>query len=810
MYLSLNWVKKWLKLPNGLSAEQLALDFTMSTVEVEKIIQQAKNLENIVVGRVEEITKHPQADKLEVCRVDVGDSSLQIVCGGTNLSKGMLVAVAKVGAKVKWHGEGELVVLTKAKIRGVESYGMIAAASEIGLVDLFPSQSDHEILDLSAFNLKVGQNLSQALELDDTIIDIENKSINHRPDLWGQYGLARELAAIYKINLKPYSRLPIKPQSKDLALKVTVEDTANCYRYMAVGLKNIKIEDSPWWLKKSLEAVGIRPINNIVDVTNYVMYELGQPLHAFDARQIDRQHIFVKGAKKGESFVTLDGKKRKLPEGALMISDQNKYIALAGIMGGQNSEIASDTSQIIIESANFKASSIRRTSMDLGLRTESSARFEKALDPVLAELALQKAVEIIIALNPGAIAASEVIDVSHSPYIVKIIEVSEALINQRFGSPIPTKEIKDILKRLQFGVNHRAGKFVIQVPSWRATKDISIAEDIVEEVARIYGYDNIAPTLPTVVLHEPSYDIASSTARDLRTYLAYAQSYTEVYTYAFTDVGWVPKLGLKLADHIKVKNAVSPEQSYMNLSLLPNLLKKAEENMRWYDHFKIFELQRVFDKNSKGTYHIDQQKNKFLPRQPMMLAGVELSRVSGEEAFLSAKGLIESLRDYFNIDWQSEKIDLPYAALAYQIKYQDLALGEFGILDSKLFDSGPNKVMVAWWQLSFETLLKYINENKSYSALAKFPVIKRDMSIIVGQSVAWQDIESEIYKVSPLIKHLEPFDVFIGEAIGHGKRSIAYHLEFRSEERTLASDEIDDLMKKIISNLQKKFKADLR
>lgn len=810
MYLSLHWVKKWLKLPSQLTPEQLALDLTMSTVEVEDIVYQAKNLENIVVGRVEEITKHPQADKLEVCRVDVGDSSLQIVCGGTNLSRDMLVAVAKVGSRVRWHGAGELATLTKAKIRGVESNGMIAAASEIGLASLFPAKSDHEILDLSAFKLKVGQELAPALELDDVIIDIENKSINHRPDLWGQYGLARELAAIYKINLKKYSAPEIKPVSKDLKLKVTVADPENCYRYLAVALKNIKVEESPWWLKKNLEAVGIRPINNIVDVTNYVMYELGQPLHAFDARQISDHSIVVKAAKKGESFVTLDGKKRKLPEGALMIADNTKYIALAGIMGGQNSEIASDTTEIIMESANFRAASIRRTSLALGLRTESSARFEKALDPLLADWALRKAVEIILALNPEAQVATEVMDINNSPYQEKILTVKEELIHKMFGSAIPTEEIKDILKRLQFEVSHRAGQFIIKVPSFRATKDIAIAEDIAEEVARIYGYDNIEPQLPTVVLREPTYDIDYNTAKDIKTYLAWAQAYSEVYTYAFTDVSWAPRLGLKLTDHIKVKNALSPEQAYLNLSLLPNLLQKAEENLRWFEHFKIFELQRVFDKNVKGTYHTDSQKNKFLPQQPKQLAGVEVSRSGSEEAFLSVKGLLESLRDYFNIDWHNEKIDLPYAPLAYVIKYQDLVLGQFGILDANLFDSGPNKVEVAWWQFNFETLLKYINENKSYRALAKFPVIKRDMAIVVEQRVAWQDLEAEIYKVTPLIRHLEPFDVFRGESIGPGKKSIAYHLEFRSDDRTLSSAEIDELMTKTKLDLQKKFKASLR
>ena len=762
-----------------------------------------------MVGKVEAITKHPQADKLQVCEVKIGSEIVKVVCGGSNLRQGMLVAFAKVGSQVKWHGEGELVKLESAKIRGIKSDGMIAAASEIGLTNLFPQTSETEILDLSDFKLKIGQPLAEALELNDTIIDIDNKSINHRPDLWGQYGIARELAAIYKTKLKDYEVEEFKTKN-DAELKVTVRDKVNCYRYLGLVMRNVKVQDSPWWLKKQLEAVGIRPINNIVDVTNYVMYELGQPLHAFDANQVTNNHIEVVKSQQAENIVTLDGVKRRLPEGSLMIADNRKYLAIAGIMGGQNSEISSESTEIILESANFKASSVRNTSQALGLRSESSARFEKSLDPNIASLAIKKATAMILALNPDTYVASQLIDINNNPFKEINLEVEHELINNIFGQVIPTANIKDILQRLQFEVKHKAKKFTIKVPSFRATKDISIPEDIVEEVARIYGYANIEPQLPTVTIEEAQEDLTHQASKNIKTWLALSQSYDEVYTYAFTDQDWAGKLGYDLEDHIKVTKAMSPDMAFMNLSLLPNLFKKAEENLRWFKEFKIFELDRIFDKNTKGHFHIDQSKKKYLPLQDKYLAGVEVSKQSAANTFLSIKGLIESMMDYWNIDFEIVSTKLSYANMAFNIKHQDIILGSFGILKNKLFDDNNLNINIGWWNLDFDLLVKYIQQTKQYKALTKYPSIDRDIAIVVSNNITWQEIEQEVSKISPLLKQIELFDSYTGKGIEAGHKSIAFHLEFRSDDKTLLAEDIDELVNKIIINLEEKFQAKIR
>ncbi len=806
MYLSLEWVKDYLKLPKK-TDQELALDLTMSTVEVEEVFKVQNTLKDIVIGKIKEIEKHPQADRLQVTKVDLGNEVEQIVCGGSNLYKGMLVAVAKVGSLVKWHGEGECIKLEKVKIRGVESRGMIVASSEIGLANLFPQENEREILDLSHLRTRAGVLLSTALELDDTVIDIDNKSINHRPDLWGQYGLARELAAIYKLKLKEY-KIPELEIRKEEKLKVSVKDKENCYRYLGLIIKNIKVEDSPYWLKKRLFSVGLKSINNIVDVTNYVMYELGQPLHAFDAQEVVDNKIIVKKAQEGEEFVTLDGEKRKLPQDALMIADSDKYLALAGIMGGLNSEIKKRSTEIILESANFKASNIRKTSTKLGLRSESSARFEKSLDPVIAELAIKRAAQLILEFNPEAYIASKVVDVNNNPFPKLELKVSEELINKRFGVIIPTREIKDILERLQFDIKYKSGNFFIKVPSFRATKDISIAEDIVEEVARIHGYDNIDSKLPRVELQKPNLDISLNREKDIKYYLALGHQYNEIYTYPFTNIIWAQKLNLDLENnHIKVINPMSPEQSFLNISLLPNLLNKAEENLRYFKEFKIFELERVFNKLKDGKYKLTKDSKNFLPEQEKHLTGLEIKEGSDQDSFTSLKGTINALEKHWNIEWQKEKTSLSYASLAYNIKYQDIVLGNFGLLNKEL---SPDKKNIAFWDINFSTLIKYINDHKEYIPLAKYPSIERDIAVIIERKTSWKEIEEEIYKASSLIVEVNPFDVYSGRGVEDGKKSLAFHIEFRSKDRTLITKEIDQIINSILKVLAQKFKAKLR
>ncbi len=553
MMVSFSWLKQYIDLPDSVTADEVARALTMSTVEVEGVHHKGKGLENIVVGKVVACEKHSNADKLKVCTVDVGSEKLQIVCGGSNVHDGMLCAVAKLGAKVRWHGEGEPVEMKEAEIRGVKSFGMICASTEIGLGDMFPVKEEKEILDLSdttpfPFLHKeggIGKPLAEVLGLGDTVLEIDNKSMTNRPDLWGHYGMAREVAAVFKKTLKIYpvksGGAGISPKAKLFdRVKVKVEDAKLCPRYMAVAIDGVKVGPSPAWLAQKIQAIGLRPINNIVDITNYVMYDLGEPMHAFDKSKVQSPkskvvNIDVRRAKDGEVFKTLDGNVHKLDSSMLVIASDEKAVALAGIMGGEESGISAETTTIVFEAANFDAATVRKASVKLGLRTDSSARFEKALDPNLCEQAIAKAVELTLQLCPTAKVASKVIDEKKFHLYQGPIELTWDFLNKKIGVEIDKKEVAVILTRLGFGVKEKKDRLLVTMPTWRATRDISIPEDLVEEVARIYGYNNIPVKLPAFPIVPPAVNEERALEWKLREIFSQGLGYSEVSNYSFVS-----------------------------------------------------------------------------------------------------------------------------------------------------------------------------------------------------------------------------------------------------------------------------------
>ena len=831
MLVSYSWLRQYVKLPDSLTPEELALKLTMSTVEVEKVDDKSKSLENIVVGKILKIEKHPDADKLKLCKVDIKNEKLDIVCGGSNLEEGMLVAVAKIGAKVFWHGEGEPVEMKKTKIRGVESCGMICASDEVGLGEMFPKLAEAEILDLSlvlpashqpAEGIQaVGKPLSEALALNDVVFDIDNKSMTHRPDLWGHYGLAREVATLYHKDLKEYGTSKIK-EGKKMDIKVKVEDKKLCLRYMAVAISGIEIKESPDWLKKYLLSVGLRPINNIVDITNYVLMDLGQPLHAFDAKHLETidktsedKTIIVRRAKNKEEFTTLDGGEHVLDDSMLVIADEEKPVALAGVMGGLNSEINSNTATVVFESANFDAANIRRTALKLGLRTDSSARFEKSLDPLNTELALCKAVELTKKLCPQAEVISNVSDISDFTVRTGPIELDLNFVNRKIGQEIERKEIIRILESLGFGVKDKRDKLLVSVPSWRATKDISIPEDLVEEISRIYGYDNIKPKLPVFSIAPPEVNEEKELVEAVLDIVIRGNGFIETLNYSFVSGRQIELLGGTKEKYIELANPLSKEKPFLRRNLILNLLENIGKNIVNFDEIKLFEVGKTYLLEEPGL-RVGEKSDELLPKQDIWGTAVYCAKKC-DNPFAEVRRLVENLGLSFSapIVVKKAKTVKPWQ---HPGRLGVLSLGkeevgfvyELNPLTAQNFGINPRTGVM---ELNISKLLEVItklNPQIRYQPIPEYPNVERDVALLLGQKVRYTDVVELIKKSSSLIKTVGLFDVYLGGKVEKTQKSCAYHLVYGSSSKTLTNEEVDKEHEKILKVLEKELGAEIR
>ncbi|MEK7508525.1 MAG: phenylalanine--tRNA ligase subunit beta, partial [Patescibacteria group bacterium] len=743
MLISLNWLKQYVDLTGAVTAEDLKQKLTLSTVEVEGFEDQAKNLEGIVVGKVLKAEKHPNADKLKVCQVDIGHEKLQIVCGGSNVYEGMLAAVAKIGAKVRWHGAGELVVMESAKIRDVESFGMICASTEIGLGELFPLKNEKEILDLTKFKYKVGMPLARALGLDDIILEVDNKSLSNRPDLWGHYGLAREVAALYKRRLEDYKTKKINP-GKEIDLQVKVEDNKLCPRYMAVALGGIKVAESPLWLKQALVKVGLRPINNIVDITNYIMFDLGQPMHAFDAAKLNPKseirnpkQIVVRRAKDGEKFETLDGEKKKLDSSMLVIAtDDERPLALAGVIGGVDSGITEETTEIIFESANFDPASIRKTSTKLGVRTDSSARFEKSLDPNWCQLALERAVEMALELCPGAKVISRVADEKHFHLKTGPVVISLAAFHKKIGVEILKKTIVDILEHLGFGVRQKTEALSITIPTWRATKDIAMAEDIIEEVLRIYGYDKIESSLPKFPIAPPEVNLERQLQWQASDCLVKNLAYSEMSNYAFVSAVQIKKMGDSLDTYLELDNPLSKEKPFLRRYLLTNLLENAERNLANEDELKLFEVGKVFLAEKPGP-RMRNNRAELLPRQDTWLAALYTAK-KDNEPFWGARRAVENIFQTWQKKWElvATKDIRPWEhpVRLGKIKVGNEEVGQVFELNPSVAEKFGINTKVGIVEINLTKLAELKKEKQVfYESVPAYPDMERDLALVVAK-----------------------------------------------------------------------------
>lgn len=820
MKISYNWLKQYINLPDSVSPLEVAEKLKLATVEVEGVVNLGEHLENVVVGKVVSADKHPQADKLKLCSVDVGNEKIQIVCGGSNVREGMLVALAKVGAKVKWHGEGELVELKPTAIRGIESFGMICGATEIGLADMFPPSDDHEIVDLTKTltHKDVGKPLAQALGLNETVFEIDNKSLSHRPDLWGHYGIAREVATLFGKNLKEYKTKAIKaPKKSDFSLAVDVKDSVLCPRYMAVAISGVKVAPSPDWLKQCLSAAGLRPINNIVDITNYIMTDIGEPMHAFDAGQLSKNktgqtEIVVRRAEAGEVLTLLDENKIELTTEDLVIADTEKPLALAGVMGGELSGISEATETIIFEAANFNPGAIRRSSIRHGLRTDSSARFEKSLDPNLCAIALERAVELILEVCPHAKVVSAVIDAGKFNVPTGPIVLDKNFIEKKLGIAVPEKQVVKILAHLGFDLKDKGDNWSVTIPTWRATKDVSIAEDLVEEVARIYGYDNIVSDMPLCSITPPAKNVLRDLEHKVRDVLARDLSFNEVDNYSFVSQDQVDKMR-DTAGYLALDNPLTKEKPLLRRSLLPNLLENVVKNIEYFNCVAIFEIGKVFLGDHQGA-RASVNGSELLPRQDTFMTALYAEK-KNDSPFTEVRRALEIIFDEFNLPFVVVKKANP-ALWCHPARTADVKLGEQIV--GALYELNPvvarnfglnTRAAVLEINLNILAGLKSI-ESVKYERPSDFPEVERDLAFIVDEKVEHSAIATILQTIDPLVKKAELFDMFQGESIGENKKSLAYRLTLSSPERTLNADEVEAIVVKIRELLKKKFQATFR
>lgn len=802
--VSYDWLKEYvgLKEPPEAFAERISL----SGPGVEHITPRGDDLERIVVGQIKNVNKHPNADALRVLLVDIGTGKLShIVCGGKNVEVGQWVVVAQPGSRVRWHGEGELVELQETEIRGSRSDGMVCAANEIGLFDAFP-HAEREILDLGTLGtkLKAGMPLAKLLGLSgDVVMDIEVTS--NRPDAMSMVGIAREASAILGRPLvwKPAPTVRVgarssRPGGVTPPLHVRVADKKLCPRYQAVRIDGVTIGRSPWWMARRLLAAGLRPINTAVDITNYVMLELGQPLHAFDASRTSGA-LHVRLAKVGEKLKALNGETYALTDRMLIIADAEKPLAVAGVMGGEESGVSAGTTSIILEAATFDPVSIRKTARTLNLSSDAQLRFEKGLSTEAPPFALARAVELMIELCGGQVATS-VADVKAGAYKAKSFTITFEEITSLIGVDLPTQKIKTALTSLGFKLKANSKKLTATVPWWR-DKDISSPRDLVEEVARVIGYANLPAIFPAgKPTHQTDQNIRwEERARDI----AVASGLTETFTYSFVSRELLERAGYDPAPMLRVQNELTNEFEFMRTSLLPSLLNVVRENIDRFPEQSLFELANV--------YYPKQKTWKDLPNEQMELGA---AFVGDETAWRNAKGFAETLLSQLGIvgvEWRALTNDpFWHPGRSAQAWKADLLLGTVGELHPSIASRFSDHRHIALVDLPFQTFLAQASNSLRYTAIPLFPDAKRDLALVVRRETAVADLVAAMRAASSLLVNVEWFDTYRGKEMRDDKKSVAFHLTFQHADRTLETVEVDKEMSAIEAHLKTAFDAQTR
>ncbi|NOU99889.1 phenylalanine--tRNA ligase subunit beta [Paenibacillus planticolens] len=816
MNVSYQWLSDYVDV-SGFTAEELAEKLTRSGIEVDIVEDRNKGVTNVVVGYVKSREKHPDADKLSVCVIDAGQGEdLQIVCGAKNIDAGQKVPVAMIGAVLP----GGLQI-KRAKLRGVESQGMICSAKELGLNDkLLPKEIQEGILVLPE-DTEIGKSILDVLAINDKVLELDLTP--NRSDCLSMLGAAYEIAAILGRSVK----LPDAEAALETAgtagvkaadrISVKITATEQCSHYAARLIEGVRVGTSPLWMQNRLMAAGIRPINNIVDITNFVMLEYGQPLHAFDAEQLNNGHIDVRLAEAGEKLVTLDDVERTLEPHMLLITDGTKPVAIAGVMGGANSEVTDGTTRILLESAKFAGSSVRRTSRQLGLRSEASLRFEKEVNPEAVLPALNRAAALIAQYAGGQVADGivEAVAGSHKPVS---IELAADRVNNYLGTELSLAEMGQIIERLHFSFEQAGeGKLLVHVPSRRG--DITRDVDLIEEVARLFGYDNIPTTLMTGVTTPGSLSKEQAVRRITRNLLTQSGLH-EVITYSFTHPDQTVSLpGLyPAAKPISLAMPMSEDRSQLRTSLLPHLLEVVSYNRnRTMDDVAIFEVGKAFVTDESSLTALPQEKLLLSVVMTGKRTGAHWAQKSEAVDFYDIKGIFERLISYLGVKGLTYTSASPdgfhpgrTAELLLTTSEGQKVIGRIGQLHPTVQqqrDLDDTYVL----EVELAPILEAAGDAIVYKLLPRYPSIGRDLAVVVNASVPVGLMEQTIAEVAgDLLESIQVFDIYTGERLGANRKSVAIALVYRHAERTLLDEEVTELHAKVVQTLEQQYEAELR
>ncbi len=780
MLLSMNWISDFVDL-SGLDKKALIRNFTLSTAEVEDIIVKGEDVSGVVVAKILSVENHPESKKLHLLKVDKGDEVVDIVCGAPNVREGMKVALATVGGRV-----GEITIAPR-KLAGYTSYGMCCSEAELGISD------DHSGIVEVFEDAPLGTDIKSLWDIDDIIFEVDNKSLTNRPDLWSHYGMAREFATLTDRPLRMPECVSVDGYKNLPEVAVDVKNTDLVWRYSAIKVENITRKTSPVNMRIRLYYCGSRAINFLADLTNYVMMELGQPMHAFDLAKVDR--IEVQTFPDGCKFATLDGVLRNIDENMLMITSADEPVAIAGVMGGDASKIEDTTTSLLLESATFDGVSVRKTTTRLGLRTDASMRYEKMLDPELCRLATERLLKLLLDFDGGAAVISAFTDRYVKRYPTVTLKFDKRYVDRYTGIDISEERIEKTLTALGFAVEKNGAEYTVTVPTWRATKDVTIKADIIEEITRIYGYDNFEIKTSSSPLRPVRTEARKSVEDRMKDVLVNNYRLHEVHSYIWSDAKKNAELGIATRENVRIINAQTPDHAYIRRSMIPTLLSFVKENRAYADTFGIFEIGHTVDGlRADGT-----------AKEENRLGAVLYSKTEGEETlFLRARDIATELVS--DILHKSVKFtscepenDFEHPVNTFSVSVDGGRVGTLSVLHPTVLAGVDKKCSVAFLEIATEKFAAVPAVTTKYREPSRFPEIEIDVTFTCDASslVFEETVSAAKAAAGDILSDVKVADLYNADGVS----ALTLRFSFVSDERTLTKQELQPIVDKIAGAL---------